>query len=267
MVIDYEASFYTVMGLSIVVVFWLEALYPIDRGNWNLEHISRNFIIWLLAFICADLIAGYYWVDIQSIITQQPYGIFYWITLPTDWALVIVGVIIIDAAEYLYHRLSHSNRFLWRLHAVHHTDTRLDISTTLRAHPFELVTSNFWKIGMALLCGIPIWVIGFRELLMFPLVFLQHANVALPARLESALSKVLVMPVIHRLHHSVIRSEHDSNYGEGLILWDKLFGTFKQPVSIRPEMYGLKDCDTDKYQTIDGMLLTPLLLGKSTGRR
>lgn len=257
MLIDYETAFYVVMVVSIVIVFWAEALFPLDQDNWSFEHVGRNFIIWLLAFICADLIAGYYFVDIQSIILQQPYGIFYWFTPPADWMLVVLGVLIIDLGDYAYHRFSHHNRFLWRLHAVHHTDTKLDISTTLRAHPLELVSSNFWKIALALACGVPIWVIGFRELLLFPLIFLQHANVALPARFETALGRLLITPVLHRLHHSVIRAEHDSNYGEGLVLWDKIFGTFKQPGSVRPEEYGLKGCDTDKFQTLDGMLLTP----------
>ena len=260
MLINYETPFYVVMVVSIVVAFCSEALSPIDQDSWSFEHAGRNFIIWLLSFLCADFLVGYYWVDIQSIIQQQPFGVFYWISLPSEWMLLVLGVLIIDVADYFYHRISHQNHFLWRLHAVHHTDTTLDISTTLRSHPLDLVASNFWKIGLALVCGVPIWVIGFRELLIFPLIFFQHANAAWPVKLENKLSKVLVTPVLHRLHHSIIRAEHDTNYGEGLILWDKLFGTFQQPVSVRPQKYGLKDCETEKYQTVDGMLLTPLYI-------
>jgi len=259
---DFEFSFYIMMVSSIIAVFWLEALFPLERDNWDFEHLGRNFIIWLLAFITADYLIAYYWIDIQSIIRQQSFGLFYWFSLPADWMLLVIGVLLVDLSDYLYHRLSHHSRLLWRLHAVHHTDTRLDVSTTLRAHPLELVTSNFWKFGFALLFGVPIWIIGFRELLIFPLIFLQHANVALPTWLERAAATMVVTPSIHRLHHSIIRKERDNNYGEGLIVWDKLFGSFLQPDSARPEIYGIENCTDEKYQTLDGMIMTPLTIFK-----
>ncbi len=265
MLIDYEFAFYSVMVTSIIVVFWLEALLPLEPDNWDLEHLGRNFIIWLLAFACADLLVGYYLVDIQLFIGQQPFGVFYWLAPPADWVLILLGLILLDLSDYLFHRISHHSRFLWRLHAVHHSDIRLDISTTLRGHPFELIVSNFWKFGIALLLGVPIWVIGFREIFIFPFIFLQHANVKLPARLEKALGYVLITPVIHRLHHSINREEHDSNYGEFLIIWDKLFGSFRIPESLRPEKYGVKNLESDSYQTIDGMLLTPLKIYHHAG--
>jgi sterol desaturase/sphingolipid hydroxylase (fatty acid hydroxylase superfamily) len=224
MLIDYEFAFYLVMVISIVV---------------------------------ADYVTGYYIIDLQSFIQQQPFGLFFWVKIP-DWLLVILGMLAIDLADYLYHRLSHQTGFLWRLHAVHHTDKQLDVSTTLRGHPFGLVLSNFWKIGFALVLGLPLWVIGLREVFIFPLIFLQHANVSLPAKLETALGKVVVTPVIHRVHHSIIRDEHDNNYGQALILWDKLFGTYREPWADRPAIYGVKNCEGEKYQSIDGMLLMPL---------
>lgn len=260
--IDYATSFYTVMTVSVIAILWLEALLPQEPGGLNLQHMLRNLVLWLIAFFTADILVGYYWIDIQSLITQQPFGVFYWIKLPGDWILVIVGVLVIDAGDYLYHRLSHRVHFLWRFHSVHHTDLSLDVSTTLRAHPVDLVFSNFAKIGVGLFFGIPLWVIGFRELLLFPFLFLQHANVSLPPRVEALLSTIVVMPRIHRIHHSTIRSEHDSNYGVGLVFWDKLLGSFTAPVTPRPKVYGLEHRRGEDYQSIDGMLLTPLKMNR-----
>lgn len=258
MMIDYETAFYMVMVGSIIAVFWLEALLPLERDGWSPEHLARNFIIWLLAFLIADFLVGSYWIDIQSFIRQQPFGIFYWLPLPSDWMLVVLGLLLIDLSDYAYHRFSHWSRFMWRLHAVHHTDRVLDVSTTLRGHPLDLILSNFWKFGFALMLGIPIWVIGFREVFIFPFIFLQHANVKLPLKLEKLMSAVLITPSIHRLHHSIVRAEHDSNYGEFLIIWDKIFGSYRPPESLRPEEYGVRHLESESFQTIDGMLLTPL---------
>lgn len=254
---DYETTFYLVMVVSIVMAFWLEAWLPLENIEFDLLHASRNFIFWFLAFIFADYLVAHYWIDVQSLIQQQPFGVFYWISMPYDWMLVAIGIVIIDVADYLYHRLSHSNRFLWRIHRVHHTDTAVDVSTALRTHPFEMVLSNFWKYGFVLLFGIPIWVIGFREIFVFPLVFLQHSNTALPQKIESALARVLITPNIHRLHHSIVPVEHDSNYGEWLVFWDKVFGTFRQPVAAKPDSYGVNMLTDEKHQTIKGMMLTP----------
>jgi len=267
--IDFETAFYTTMVTSIVAVSWLEALAPLERGKLDLEHLARNLTIWFIAFVCADFLVAHYWIDIQSVIGQQSFGIFYWLSVTDKWALAAIGVVIIDMADYLYHRISHHSRFLWRFHAVHHTDTTVDISTSLRSHPVDLVMSNFWKFAFALAFGIPIWVIGFRELFIFPLIFLQHANISLPPKLEGALSKVLIMPTIHRLHHSIARQEQDSNYGGFLIFWDKLFGSFKKPAFPRPETYGVEDCANGQFQTIDGMLLTPFRIyrSESTSKR
>ena len=267
MLIDFEFAFYAVMVGSIVFVFWLEALIPLEDRGLNYEHLARNFSLWLISFYCADYLAGYYLIDIQALIQQQDFGVFYWFPLPGDWLLIVVGVLLVDLADYAYHRLSHRVHFLWRLHAVHHTDKQLDISTSLRGHPVGLILSNFWKFGVILAFGCPLWVIGFRELIIFPLIFLQHANVKIPEKLESFVGKVLVTPVIHRVHHSIVRAEHDSNYGEGLIIWDKLFGSYRKPWAARPDTYGVENFEAEKYQSIDGMLLTPLYISGRSAKK
>ncbi len=120
--------------------------------------------------------------------------------------------------------------------------------------------SNFWKIDVALIFGLPLWLIAFREVFLWPSIFLQHANVSLPKGLENALGKLIITPVIHRHHHSIVRAEHDSNYGDSLVLWDKIFGSFQKPLASKPGVYGVQNCASDKYQTIDGMLLTPFYM-------
>jgi sterol desaturase/sphingolipid hydroxylase (fatty acid hydroxylase superfamily) len=265
MLIEFGAAFYISMTIAIVAAFWLSAWYPLGDGALDMAHMGRNFIIWLAGFALADYIVADYWLGLTKVLLEQPPGLFYWLSIDNPWVLAALGVIIVDAADYAYHRLSHRYDWLWRLHAVHHTDTALDISTTLRSHPLDLVMSNFWKLGVAALLGLPIWVIALREVFIFPFIFLQHATVRLPPRLERALGRILVTPAVHRVHHSVERRVHDSNYGEGLILWDKLFGSYRPPEGDRPPVYGVRDCDSPAFQSLDGMLMTPIRLRPRRG--
>lgn len=245
------------MMVSIIAAFWAEALVPLERRSLDVGHVLRNLALWCLAFLLADVLIGVHWLDLQSLLPQQSFGLFYWWPLPAEWLLIPVGLLLGDLADYLLHRVMHASPLLWRLHSVHHSDTLLDVSTAMRFHPLEMVLSNMWKIGLLFCFGIPIWILGLRELLMWPLIFLQHANVRLPASLEHKLGRMLVMPSVHRHHHSIRRSEHDSNYGEGLIWWDKLFRTYQAPLDQRPQRYGVEGMQNAVIQTVPGMLLAP----------
>lgn len=266
MLIEFGTLFYVSMVVSIIAAFWLTAWYPLSGAPLNYGHMLRNIMVWLAAFALADYVVADYWLGLPELLLAQPPGLMEWLSVTDPWVLGVVGVVALDLADYGFHRLSHRYHWLWRLHALHHTDTMLDISTTLRGHPLELVLSNFWKLGAAFALGIPIWVLALREVFVFPLIFLQHADIRLPRRLEEALARVVVTPRVHRVHHAVERATHDSNYGEGLILWDKLFGSYRHPQSDRPPAYGLRDCDGPEYQSLDGMLLTPLRVRRSRSR-
>ncbi|NND44734.1 MAG: sterol desaturase family protein [Xanthomonadales bacterium] len=257
MLIEFGTAFYVSMFAAIVGAFWLSAWFPLDDAPPGYVHMLRNFTIWLCGFALADYVVADYWLGLPQLLLEQPPGLLYWMGVENVWVLAAIGIFAVDLSDYVYHRMSHHFPWLWRLHAVHHTDRVLDISTSLRGHPLDLVLANFWKIGVAILLGVPIWVIALREVLIFPLIFIQHANVRLPRRFEVAVGKVFITPMIHRVHHSIHREEHDSNYGESLILWDKLFGSYRHPESDRPAVYGVRDCEGDDFQSLDGMLLTP----------
>ena len=257
MLLEFAPWFCASLVVSIIAALWLEAWLPLSGRAADYRHMVRNFTIWLLAFVLADYAVGLFWLDLPSFLDQQPYGLFYWLPPPEPWMTIAAGVVAMDLADYVYHRLAHRVPLLWRFHATHHSDLKLDVSTSLRTHPVELVLANFWRLGAALALGLPIWILAFREVLIFPLVFLQHADVKLPHFVENSLGRVLVTPAIHRVHHSVKRNEHDSNYGDGLILWDQLFGSFNRPITDPPERIGLEGYDLERHQTIHGMLLDP----------
>ena len=154
-----------------------------------------------------------------------------------DWPLWLeIGVVVVlfDLAIYWQHRLMHVVPLLWPLHRVHHTDTAFDVTTGIRFHPLEIALSMGIKLGLVLVLGPHPVAVIVSEVLLSATSLFTHADFALPARVDRALRKLVVTPSMHRIHHSVLRHETDSNYGFNLSLWDRLFRSYRaQPE--RPE--------------------------------
>jgi sterol desaturase/sphingolipid hydroxylase (fatty acid hydroxylase superfamily) len=139
----------------------------------------------------------------------------------------IIGCFALDLAVYVQHRVMHGVPLLWRLHAVHHADTQLDVTTGLRFHPLELAVSMLWKMAVVALVGPgPVAVLAFEILLNAGSMF-SHSNIRLGPGLDRVLRSVLVTPAMHRVHHSVSREECDSNFGFSFSCWDRVFGTYR----------------------------------------
>lgn len=143
------------------------------------------------------------------------------------WAEVVVAVIVLDAAIYFQHRLFHGISVLWRLHRMHHADLDVDATTGNRFHPIEIGLSMVIKFGMIALVGAPALAVLLFEVLLNATSLFNHANIRIPASLESVLRWLVVTPDMHRVHHSIHRDETDSNYGFNLPWWDRIFRTYR----------------------------------------
>jgi sterol desaturase/sphingolipid hydroxylase (fatty acid hydroxylase superfamily) len=171
-------------------------------------------------------------------------------------ALVIIPAL--DCADYLLHRIWHRVPWLWRLHAIHHTDTALDVTTTLRHHPVEVFLGGMLFAAIALLIGASAAEMAAYGLILFTVQLVAHANVALPPALERALGGVLVTPSFHRFHHSRERHQSDANYGQILSLWDRLFGTLApHDGRAAPAAFGVNAFLAPRFRTVAAMLLQP----------
>ena len=157
-----------------------------------------------------------------------------------DWPLWLEGVavfLILDFAIWLQHLLSHKVPVLWRLHRVHHSDRDMDVTTAIRFHPVEIALSMALKIGLVYAFGAAALPVLVFEVVLNGAAMFNHGNLRLPGPLDRALRAVIVTPDMHRVHHSAIRAEHDTNYGFNLSLWDRLFGTYTdQPAGGHEEM-------------------------------
>ncbi|MDB5373698.1 MAG: fatty acid hydroxylase, partial [Belnapia sp.] len=133
----------------------------------------------------------------------------------------------LDLAIYAQHVAFHAVPLFWRLHRMHHADLELDVTSGLRFHPFEILLSMLIKLAVVVALGAPALAVLAFEVLLNASAMFSHGNVRLPLRLDRILRRVVVTPDMHRIHHSILRHETDSNYGFNLAWWDRLFGTYR----------------------------------------
>lgn len=164
------------------------------------------------------------------------WGLFNAVSLPI-WIEVILAMLILDFAIWAQHLITHKIPLLWRLHQVHHADVDIDVTTAIRFHPVEIALSMVLKIGLVYLLGPAAIAVILFEIMLNGTAMFNHANIRLPLHIDAALRRVLVTPDMHRVHHSVHRHEHDSNYGFALSIWDQMFGTYiAQPAEGHDDM-------------------------------
>ncbi|SLN61765.1 Fatty acid hydroxylase superfamily protein [Roseovarius albus] len=187
--------------------------------NWAIVVID-TLLLRALA-IAMPLLAVGAAIDTQA----QGFGLFNLINMPL-WLAVILTVLIFDFAIWAQHLFTHKIPILWRFHRVHHADRDIDVTTAIRFHPVEIAFSMLLKIGLVYLLGPPALGIVLFEIILNGTAMFNHANIRLPLPIDTALRRFLVTPDMHRVHHSDLREEHDSNYGFALSIWDKIFGTY-----------------------------------------
>ncbi len=142
------------------------------------------------------------------------------------WIKLIVSLLVLDLAIWAQHLVSHKVSVFWRLHQVHHADRDIDVTTAVRFHPVEIALSMLWKIAVVVPLGASPFAVFLFEVILNACAMFNHANIALAPWLDRVLRVLIVTPDMHRVHHSVLRREHDRNYGFNLSLWDRVFGTY-----------------------------------------
>ncbi len=187
-------------------------------------------------------------------------GLFGWLQWPL-WIEFILALLLLDLAIYWQHRVFHVVPWFWRLHRVHHSDIGFDVSTGVRFHPLEIAASMLFKLALVWLLGpAALAVIAFELLLSLGSLF-THSDFAFSTTLDRRLRWLFVTPSMHRIHHSVVRVETDSNYGFHLSLWDRVFGSYRvAPMSPEGEMaIGLQVFRGSDSQGLWGLLRQPFL--------
>ena len=180
----------------------------------------------------------------------------------SPWLTIPLSILLLDLVVYLQHLMFHATPILWRLHMVHHADLDLDVTSGLRFHPLEILLSMGIKMAVVAALGIPVLAVLIFEITLNATAMFNHGNIHLPEKVDRILRLFTVTPDMHRVHHSVLIRETNSNFGFNFPWWDRLFGTYRaQPVAGHEQMtIGLS-----QFRKVEQVTLLKLLMLPFTG--
>lgn len=197
-------------------------------------------------------------VGMALIAQNRGWGLLNNVILP-GWIEIAIGVVALDFVIYLQHAMFHFIPLFWKLHRVHHTDLDFDVTTGIRFHPIEILLSMGIKMIAVILIGPSTLAVILFEILLNATSMFNHGNVRLPISIDRILRLFVVTPEMHRVHHSVLIKEFNSNFGFNLPWWDRLLGTYRaQPEAGHEGMtIGLAQHRDPNSLTLSHLLILP----------
>jgi sterol desaturase/sphingolipid hydroxylase (fatty acid hydroxylase superfamily) len=244
-------------GAAVGVLFVVERLRPLRvRREPGEARIARNLAIGLLAGATTAASEWPVVAPLQRLAARRRLGLIRWLRLPPGLRFVL-GFLLLDYTLYLWHRLNHHLPFLWRFHAVHHTDLDLDSTTGLRFHFGELSLAAGFRAAQVLLLGVDRRTLRVWQQMLVVSVIFHHSNLELPIDFERRLVPFLVTPRMHGIHHSRRGEEMDSNYSSLLSCWDRLHQSLKLNVSQRSITIGAPGFSRPEDVTLAASLALP----------
>jgi sterol desaturase/sphingolipid hydroxylase (fatty acid hydroxylase superfamily) len=220
------ASFLAVLGvMALIELAWPKRAPIVSKGRRWLTNLGIAGVDGLMLQLMAMLAVPVAAVAAAFYAQTHGIGLLNQLAWP-EWLKVTLALLVLDLAIWAQHLVSHKVPLFWRLHQVHHADRDIDVTTAVRFHPVEIALSMLWKIVVVVPLGASPFAVFLFEVILNACAMFNHANIALPSRLDGSLRLFIVTPDMHRVHHSVLRSEHDRNYGFNLSLWDRLFRTY-----------------------------------------
>ena len=240
--------------MAITAVF--EVAVPLRlRDRSGRPHALPNLVLTSVTFgvgvvLGAAILVGLAWLEAFDLGLLRTSGV-------DPILAVVIGVVVLDFATYVCHVALHKIPAWWRYHRVHHSDFAVDVTTSFRQHPGETLIRYAFLAVAAFGAGVSPAAFAIYRLLSAVTALIEHANVRVPAWLDGVLSLVVTWPTLHKAHHSRDARETDTNYGNILSIWDRLFFTFTPARRGRDVVYGLDGFDEARDHTVFGLLATP----------
>jgi sterol desaturase/sphingolipid hydroxylase (fatty acid hydroxylase superfamily) len=246
------------LGVFMAVAVW-ESVSP--RRSLSTSKALRWLSNICITVIGTAIVRGLFPVLAAAVASDQGrVGILNLVTLPFGLKLII-GILALDLIIYGQHVLFHTIPVLWRLHMMHHADLDIDVTTGLRFHPIEVALSMVIKIIAVVIIGPPVLAVILFEILLNATSMFNHGNIGMPLNLDRFLRLLVVTPDMHRVHHSVVIKETNSNFGFNFPWWDRLFSTYRsQPDAGHEKMViGLSQFRDQQRLTILWLLALPFI--------
>jgi sterol desaturase/sphingolipid hydroxylase (fatty acid hydroxylase superfamily) len=245
--------FFGAFGLFLLLEFLFPRRKKAGHRRWPTNFAMTATNVVALGFVPFSFIGAALFAQSANIGLFNRLPVPLWVLFP---ATLLLRGLISTGTHWLNHRLP----WLWRIHRVHHLDTELDVTSTVRFHPLEFFVNPFIGVPVVLLFGLPAWILAFYELLDIVITLFSHSNLRIGTGLNRWLRYLIVTPDLHRIHHSSWRPETDSNYGAVFPVWDVIFGTFRPEPRDRQEdmrlgLEELRDPEANQYLRL---LISPL---------
>jgi sterol desaturase/sphingolipid hydroxylase (fatty acid hydroxylase superfamily) len=238
------------LAVLVLLVLWetIQPCFPLFRrephaGRDRLWHGVRNVALGLLNGVMVRF--GFLGVWIAAMAWSREYrvGLLHWVVLP-EWMGWLAAILLLDAWTYAWHRLNHTVPALWRFHRLHHSDRQMDATTASRFHVGEIVLSSIARVPVLVLIGCSVEQLAVYETVMFAVVQFQHANIALPDALDRLLRVVIVTPHLHKVHHSVLVADQQTNFSSLFSWWDRVARTLRLAPDLSAVVFGVDEPPT-----------------------
>ena len=214
------------LGIFAIMALWEIAAPRRAMSVGRARRWPGNLGILLIDALLVRMLIPVAAVGMAVIAAQRGWGLLN-ITAWPAWLDGLIGFVVLDAVIYAQHVAFHKVPLLWRLHRMHHADLDIDVSTGVRFHPIEIILSMLIKIAVVALAGVPVVAVIAFEVVLNATSMFNHSNAAMPLWLDRVVRLLVVTPDMHRVHHSVLHHETDSNFGFNLPWWDRVFGTYR----------------------------------------
>jgi sterol desaturase/sphingolipid hydroxylase (fatty acid hydroxylase superfamily) len=246
------------IGVLVAIGLWEIAAPRRPLTDRKQRRWFTNLSMVAVSTVFVRIAAPIFPAGMAEIAASKGWGLLPLLRLPS-WLGILLTVIVLDLVIYLQHVLFHFLPSLWRLHRMHHTDLDIDVTTGNRFHPLEILISLFIKLAAVVLTGASAMGVLLFEILLNATSQFNHGNIRIPLAADRWLRLALVTPDMHRVHHSIIVRETNSNFGFNLPWWDRLFGTYRpQPEAGHEGMIiGLKEYRDPEDLTLIKLLLQP----------
>jgi sterol desaturase/sphingolipid hydroxylase (fatty acid hydroxylase superfamily) len=235
----------------------LEAVVPLFHHEYRkLRHDGVNLVFFSFELVI-NVAVGLATVGVFFWISESNVGLLNMVDLPLLAELLIAVMALDFFAQYVIHYLLHRVKWMWKLHMVHHSDTKVDATTGTRHHPGDYLIREVSAILTVIVFGIPVSFYVFYRMCTVFFTYATHANISMPNWLDKSLSYIFVTPYVHKFHHHFERPWTDTNFGNIFSIWDRIFGTFvyDDPKKIK---YGLDVTDPEMDESIKYQLGLPM---------
>jgi sterol desaturase/sphingolipid hydroxylase (fatty acid hydroxylase superfamily) len=237
--------------------FGIESIMPLFKGGFRSWKHTKTNLVFLATLILINVIFGIITVGLFQWIDEAGWGLLNMIELPLAAELLLTILAFDLISQYIAHLMVHRVKFLWRIHLVHHSDTHVDATTGTRLHPLDFISRETFAVLAVFIMGAPLAFYMLYRILTIAFTYFNHSNIALPLKVDKAISWIIISPNTHKFHHHFEEPWTDRNFGNIFSIWDRIFGTFAYG-DVADIKYGLDVTDDAKSDDLAYQMMLPI---------